>query len=145
MNTIPGKMTKKSSENILTKRLKKLIKTQIEIVYVTTDNRTFLSHNDAIDNEYNLEKLRLRKQEKEKMTMKIHEILSKVLSKNEWGVFFKGEPLQHLPIQDGAKMYKVNEVNSDMLYDEIRKAVNETEHTWENTAENPKDNESSIG
>ena len=77
--------------------------------------------------------------------MKIYEILSKVLSKNEWGVFFKGEPLQQLPIQDGAKMYKVNEVSTDRFYDEIKKAVNNMENTWEITKEKPTDNESSIG
>ena len=112
---------------------------------MTTDNRKFLHHSNAIENEYNLEKLRLKKRERGKLTMKIYEILSKVLSKNEWGVFFKGEPLQHLPIQDGAKMYKVNEVSSDRLYDEIEKAVNNMENTWEITKEKPTDNESSIG
>ena len=52
--------------------------------------------------------------------MKLYELLSSVLSKNEWGVFFKGEPLEGYPTQDGMKIYKVNEVSPDKLFDEIK-------------------------
>ena len=75
--------------------------------------------------------------------MKIHEIIAKVLAKNDWGVFFKAEPLQDCPVQEGAKMYKVNEVKLDRLYDAIEKALNETESNWEqNTEESQTDRES---
>ena len=78
--------------------------------------------------------------------MKIHEVLSKVLSKNDWGVFFRGEPLQECPVQEGAKMYKVNEINLDRLYDAINDTLNEMENNWEqNIEEKPTDSESSIG
>ena len=43
-----------------------------------------------------------------------------MLSDNEWGIFFKGEPIERYPTQDGMKMYKVNEVASDRLYDAIK-------------------------
>ena len=122
------------------------MKTELEIVYVTTNNKKFLLKNDAIKHEIAL-------QEKNKVTitkrvkvMKIHEVLSKVLSKNDWGVFFRGEPLQDCPVQEGAKMYKVNEVNLDRLYDAINATLNEMESDWEqNIKEEPTDNESSIG
>ena len=51
--------------------------------------------------------------------MKIYELLSKVLSKNEWGIFFKGEPMEGFPTQDGMRVYRVNEVSSDKLFDAI--------------------------
>ena len=51
--------------------------------------------------------------------MKIYELLSKVLSKNEWGLFFKGEPMEGHPTQDGMRVYRVNEVSSDKLFDAI--------------------------
>ncbi len=60
--------------------------------------------------------------------MKVYEILSKVLSENEWGIFFKGEPIEGYPTQDGMKMYKVNEVASDRLYDAIEKEIIQTEN-----------------
>ena len=53
--------------------------------------------------------------------MNIHELLSKILSDNEWGIFFKGEPIEGFPTQDGMRVYKVNEVSSDRLFDAIEK------------------------
>ena len=53
--------------------------------------------------------------------MKIYEMLSKILSDNEWGIFFKGEPIEGFPTQDGMRVYKVNEVSSDRLFDAIEK------------------------
>jgi hypothetical protein len=83
------------------------------------------------------------KRNKEAMIMEIHELISKVLSKNDWGVFFKAEPLQDCPVQEGAKMYKVNEVSVDRLYDALKQTLNETENTWENDSKGEQtDNES---
>ena len=52
--------------------------------------------------------------------MKIYEMLSKILSENEWGLFFKGEPIEGFPTQDGMRVYRVNEVSSDKLFDAIK-------------------------
>ena len=60
--------------------------------------------------------------------MKVYELLSKVLSDNEWGIFFKGEPIEGYPTQDGMKMFKVNEVASDRLYDAIKREITQTEN-----------------
>ena len=122
------------------------MKTELEIVYVTTNNKKFLLKNDAIKHEMALQEENQIKRNKEAMIMEIHELISKVLSKNDWGVFFKGEPLQNCPVQEGAKMYKVNEVSVDRLYDALKRTLNEMENDWEqNTKEKPTDNESSIG
>ena len=51
--------------------------------------------------------------------MNIHKLLSRILAENDWGVFFKGEPIEGYPTQDGVKMYKVNEITADKLYDAI--------------------------
>ena len=122
------------------------MKTELEIVYVTTNNKKFLLKNDAIKHEMALQEENQIKRNKEAMIMEIHELISKVLSKNDWGVFFKAEPLQDCPVQEGAKMYKVNEVSVDRLYDALKRTLNEMENDWEqNTKEKPTDNESSIG
>ena len=75
-----------------------------------------------------LEKKRLIIKKKEKLIMKIYELLSKILTDNEWGIFFKGEPIEGYPTQDGMKMYKVNEVASDRLYDAIKREITQTEN-----------------
>tara|TARA_R110002020_G_scaffold88323_2_gene217009 strand:- start:752 stop:1162 length:411 start_codon:yes stop_codon:yes gene_type:complete len=110
---------KKNSQNTWKKELQKLLKTELSIVYVTTNNQKFLNLNDALEHEIDLEKKRLIIKKKRKMIMKMYELLSKVLSKNEWGIFFKGEPMEGFPTQDGMRVYRVNEVSSDKLFDAI--------------------------
>ena len=77
--------------------------------------------------------------------MKVYEILSRILSKNEWGIFFKGEPIEGFPTQDGMKMYKVNEVASDRFFDAIEKEITETERECQGDSEQQTGGESSIG
>ena len=67
--------------------------------------------------------------------MKIYELLSKVLSENEWGIYFKGEPMECFPTQDGMRVYKVNEVSSDRLFDAIEKESIKAEKEWQEKQE----------
>ena len=77
--------------------------------------------------------------------MKVYEMLSRVLSKNEWGIFFKGEPMEGLPTQDGVKMYKVNEVALDRLYDAVEKETTQMEKECQDDSEQQTEEGSSIG
>ncbi len=77
--------------------------------------------------------------------MKVYEILSRVLSKNEWGIFFKGEPIEGFPTQDGVKMYKVNEVALERLYDAVEKEITQTEKECQGDSEQQTGRESSAG
>ena len=78
--------------------------------------------------------------------MNIHKLLSKVLVKNDWGIFFRGEPIGGYPTQDGVKMYKVNEITADKLYDAIDNELKQMENECqENPGKPPIDGESSNG
>ena len=77
--------------------------------------------------------------------MKVYEILSRVLSRNEWGIFFKGEPMEGFPTQDGMKMYKVNEVALDRLYDAVEKEITQMEKECQDDSEQQTEEGSSIG
>lgn len=77
--------------------------------------------------------------------MKVYELLSRVLSKNEWGIFFKGEPIEGFPTQDGVKMYKVNEVVLDRLYDAVEKEITQMENECQDNSEKQTGEESSTG
>ena len=79
------------------------------------------------------------------MIMKVYEMLSRVLSKNEWGIFFKGEPMESLSTQDGVKMYKVNEVALDRLYDAVEKETTQMEKECQDDSEQQTGEGSSIG
>ena len=104
-------------------------------MYLTTNGKKFLSLNDALDCESLEEKKRAIIKEKEEMIMKICELLSKVLSENEWGIYFKGEPIEGFPTQDGMRVYRVNEVSSERLFDAIEKQSIKAEIEWQKEKE----------
>ena len=110
------------------KELEKMLRTELRAVYVTTNNKSFLHLNNAIKCEYLEQKRKNKEKQKEELIMNIHELLSKILSKNDWGVFFKGEPIEGYPTQDGVKMYKVNEITADKLYDAIDNTLQKMEN-----------------
>tara|TARA_R100000742_G_C4263610_1_gene81466 strand:- start:617 stop:1045 length:429 start_codon:yes stop_codon:yes gene_type:complete len=139
------KAKKKSLSSSSIKRLKKMIKTEMSIVYVTTSNKVFLHLEEALESQMEEEEEKVIKRKKREKIMKVYEILSRILSKNEWGIFFKGEPIEGFPTQDGMKMYKVNEVASDRLFDAIEKEITETEKECQGDSEQQTGEESSIG
>ena len=47
--------------------------------------------------------------------MNMVDILISVLKENNWGVFYKSEPMQTLTLQDDAPLLKINEVDSDSI------------------------------
>ena len=65
------------------------------------------------------------------MKTNIAELVSKILKEKQWGIFFKNEPVQALPVQDSTTLYKVNEVKGDELTDAIEYAI-EREIEWRN-------------
>ena len=142
MNT---KKKKINLSNTLMRKLKERIKTELETIYLTTNDKRFLNLNDAIEHELVEEKKRAIVKKKRKMIMKIYELLSRVLSKNEWGIFFKGEPMESFPTQDGIKMYKVNEIAPDRLFDALKNESRQMEKEWQDNSEQQTEGESSNG
>ena len=53
----------------------------------------------------------------------LKQIVAKALKDNGWGIYLKSEPITKVPMQDGAPMIKVTEVESSRLLE----AINETE------------------
>ena len=104
-------------------------------MYVTTNNRKFLSLSESLDCEAEVEKKRAIIKEREKIMIKIYELLTRVLSKNEWGIYFKGEPIEGFPTQDGMRVYRVNEIAPDTLYDAIEQESIKAEKEWQEKQE----------
>tara|TARA_R100000458_G_scaffold13875_1_gene11685 strand:+ start:724 stop:1125 length:402 start_codon:yes stop_codon:yes gene_type:complete len=131
---------KKNSKSSLTSKLKSLIKTELATVYVTRSNKKFLSLNEALKCELEEEKKRAIIEEREVGMVKIYELLTRVLSKNEWGIYFKGEPIEGFPTQDGMRVYKVNEIAPDTLYDAIKEESIKQEKEWQEKQEGRTEN-----
>ena len=53
----------------------------------------------------------------------LKQIVAKALKDNGWGIYLKSEPITKVPMQDGAPMFKITEVESSRLLE----AINETE------------------
>jgi len=131
----------KNLENSLRKKLLSLLKTELRTVNLTTDDKSFLDVEDALQHEESLEKKRAIIKKKEETVNKINELFLKVLNNNNWGLYFKGEPMESIPMSDGGKVYKVNEVKVEQVYEEIQKEI---ESDWQKQNEQT-DNKSLNG
>jgi hypothetical protein len=55
------------------------------------------------------------------------ELLIKVLSQNNWGIFLKSSPLEEMSTTNVGKMYKINEVDVDHLVEEYNSILDQPE------------------
>jgi hypothetical protein len=87
----------------------------------------------------------------EQMKAELTELVCKILEEKQWGIFFKNEPMQALPVQDNTTLYKINEVKKEELVTAIDEAVEKTmtervtEWRKHQTSQNQKYEESSSG
>ena len=140
-------------KNMLNRDLKSLIRTELAVAAVTTDNKRFLNEHKALIHESGLEDKRQQQRSWESMKDKIATLVLEVLEENRWGIYFKSEPMQKLPVIDSSStLFKVNEVSEDELIESIKTQIEENtserNNEWENhQAENQSqiDNESLDG
>ena len=57
------------------------------------------------------------------MKTDIAELVCEVLKNKQWGIFFKHEPVQALPVQNNTVLYKVNEVKEEELICAVKGAI----------------------
>ena len=79
------------------------------------------------------------------MTIKIAELVSEILKEKQWGIFFKNEPIQALPVKDSTTIFRVNEVKDEEITAAILSRINERMNTWESPRPNQTENESLDG
>ena len=114
-------MKKDLKKTKLYKRLYEKIKRELDTVYITSEGHKFTSEDDAICEEEQIQERVKTNREREERMNKLVDIFIDVLEENNWGVFYKTEPIQTLSIQDGSPLLRVNEVDSDVM----EKAINE--------------------
>mgnify|MGYP005821322155 FL=1 len=142
-----GKKIQKSFQSSYVTKLKKWIKTELTAVFLTSDGKQFLNEYKALIHESDLEENRNKERKWEEMKTNIAELVCEVLKNKKWGIFFKNEPMQSLPVQDSTTIFKVNEVKEEKVVDAIKQAVEERVGEWQNhqTGQNQNDNESLSG
>ena len=71
------------------------------------------------------------------MKQDIANMVLEVLKKNRWGIYFKSEPMQTLPVKDSlSTLYKVNEVDVDEFEQAIKMQIDKESERNEQCQEN---------
>ena len=109
--------------------MKPIVKSELDFVYITSAGTRHLKEIDALCEEASIQNIRNSKQQKQERTMNYTEVVLKALSNMNWGVYYKSEPMHTLNMQDGAALYKVNEVDEDEIERVIKGAIEECSQT----------------
>ena len=109
------------------------LRTELAHSYLTSDDKRFIDRELALMHELEILKNKAHKIKENEMNINIYNLFVKLLAKKDWGLYFKGEPLQSLPMKAGHTMYKINEVNIDALHEAIMEEIEQERHTgkWE--------------
>jgi len=99
------------------------IKTELETVFITSSGNRYLEEMDAICAESQIQQARQSKQERENKMTKLVDILFDILKQNNWGVFYKANPMHLLSLQEGAPLLKINEVDEDTVEQAINDVI----------------------
>ena len=89
------------------------IRSELDAVYITSDGRKFLKYLDALYSQSEIDKGIEIKLSKQARVMDIVKIVMDVLRHENWGIYYKNQPIQPLEMQDGNPLYKINLVDDD--------------------------------
>ena len=121
--------------------MKPKVKSELDFVYITSAGTRYLKEMDALCEEAAIQTIRENKQQKQERTMDYIEVMLKVFSDKNWGVYYKSEPMHALNMQDGAALYKINEVDEDEVERVIKGVIEECLQTKSQSSEqNENDN-----
>ena len=121
--------------------MKPKVKSELDFVYITSAGTRYLKEMDALCAEAAIQTIRTFKQQKQERTMDYIEIMLKVFSDKNWGVYYKSEPMHALNMQEGAALYKINEVDEDEVERVIKGAIEECLQTkFQNSEQTKNDN-----
>ena len=77
---------------------------------------------------------RERKLQKKQRIMDTIELLMQVLKSENWGVYYKNQPIQPLEMQDGNALYKINQVDECDVEAAIETALTKGK-SWEESSQ----------
>ena len=121
--------------------MKPTVKSELDFVYITSAGTRYLNRLDALCAEGSIQQAREFKQQKQERIMNYTEVMLKVFSNKNWGVYYKSEPMHTLSMQEGAALYKINEVDIDEVERVIERAIKECMQTKsQNSEQNENDN-----
>ena len=99
------------------------VKAELETVYITSSGTKYLKEMDAICAEAQIQMARESREKRRKIIMSMVDILIRVLKENNWGVFYKTEPMQTLTLQDDSPLLRINEVDDESIEDAVLSVI----------------------
>ena len=120
--------------------MKPKVKSELDFVYITSAGTRYLKEMDALCAEAAIQTIKNSKHKKQERIMDYTEIILKALSNMNWGVYYKSEPMHTLSMQDGAALYKINEVDEDEVGRVIEGAIKECTQTKSQSSEQNENN-----
>jgi len=120
--------------------MKPKVKSELDFIYITSAGTRYLKEMDALCAEVSIQHAKKIKQQKQERTMDYTEIILKAFSNMNWGVYYQSEPMHTLNMQDGAALYKINEVDEDEVERVIKGAIEECSQTKSQSSEQSENN-----
>ena len=118
--------------------MKPTVKSELDFVYITSAGTRYLNRLDALCAEGSIQHSREIKYKKQERIMDYIEVMLKVFSDKNWGVYYRSEPMHTLSMQEGAALYKINEVDEDEVERVIKGAIEECLQTKSQSSEQTK-------
>ena len=118
------------------------IKKELETVYIDSSGKKHLDHMQALCAETQIQICRQVKLQKKQRIMDIVELIMQVLKSENWGVYYKNQPIQPLEMQDGNALYKVNQVDEDQIETALEQSLTK-DKPWESSQTDSSQNNNS--
>jgi len=119
------------------------LKSELDFVYIDSSGKKYLKKIDALCAEAQIQLSLDAKLQKKKRIMDIIELIMQVLKSENWGVFYKNQPIQPLEMLDGNALYKVNQVDESEIERAVKQSLKKDE-TWESLQKNSSQNKNST-
>ena len=119
------------------------IKRELDTVYIDTGGTRHLDYMKALCAEAQINSCIERKLQKKQRIMDTVELIMQILKSENWGVFYKNQPIQPLEMQDGNALYKVNQVDECEIETAIEQALTKGE-SWESSQTDSNQNKNST-
>ena len=119
------------------------ITNELDTVYIDSSGKKHLKYMDALCAEAQIQMCRELKLKQKQKIMEIVELVMQVLKSENWGVYYKNQPMQPLEMQDGNALYKVNQVDECDIEEAMQAALTKKERPWETSQTNSNQNTNS--
>ena len=120
------------------------IRKELETVYIDSSGARHLDYMKALCAEAQIEMCRQAKLKQKRRIMDIVELVMQILKSENWGVFYKNQPIQPLELQGGDALYKVNQVDDTHIEERLHEALTKGESWQESSQTNSSQNKNSM-